>query len=177
MIPQPHVFQSAWYEWPIITTPLWLYGDRFASAGHASSIMAMGNPILWWVGIIALLYSAYAWLKPCLLRRQNADRRPAILVVGFLSQWLPWALVSRSTFIYHFLPAIPFLVLAIVLLFHKISLQNRRLSAAVSVCFLFAAILSFVCFFPYATGYTMPIEWAERMNWLYGGNWLYYMKN
>ena len=33
-------------------------------------------------------------------------------LVSFLSQYLPWVLVPRSTFIYHYFASVPFIILA-----------------------------------------------------------------
>ena len=40
---------------------------------------------------------------------------------GFLSVYLPWVLVPRLTFIYHYFTAVPFLVLALLALFQQLS--------------------------------------------------------
>ena len=37
-----------------------------------------------------------------------------VALVGFLSAYLPWVLVPRLTFIYHYFTAVPFLILALL---------------------------------------------------------------
>ena len=41
------------------------------------------------------------------------------LFVGYLSQLLPWLLIGRITFAYHYFPSILFLVLALCYVFHE----------------------------------------------------------
>ena len=61
-----------------------------------STISAFGNPLLWWAGLPALGCAGWLWWKE---RRRWAG----LALAGFLSVYLPWALVPRLTFIYHYL--------------------------------------------------------------------------
>jgi dolichyl-phosphate-mannose-protein mannosyltransferase len=51
-----HPYSSFWYEWPLMTRPLWYYtGRAFLPASSASDIYAFGNPVVWWTGTAAAL--------------------------------------------------------------------------------------------------------------------------
>ena len=39
-----------------------------------------------------------------------------VIAVGFLSAYLPWVLVSRLTFIYHYFASVPFIILMVAML-------------------------------------------------------------
>lgn len=66
----------------------------------------MGNPLLWWAGLLALPGAAV------LLARRHGSC--ALLLTGYASVYLPWVLVPRLTFIYHYFTAVPFLILALL---------------------------------------------------------------
>ena len=51
-----HPNATDWWEWPITLSPLWLYA-RNLPGGMLSTISAMGNPVLWWVGLAAVISS------------------------------------------------------------------------------------------------------------------------
>ena len=36
-----------------------------------------------------------------------------LVLIGFASQFLPWVLVPRSTFIYHYFASVPFIILGV----------------------------------------------------------------
>ena len=76
-----------------------------------SSISCMGNPAVWWFGLVALLYVLLraAWKK-------RAPEAYVIVLIGFASQFLPWVLVPRSTFIYHYFASVPFIILMVAML-------------------------------------------------------------
>ena len=99
-----HSFASPWYEWPLDARPIWYFaGDT--REGY-STISAFGNPLLWWAGLPALGAAAYLWAR---------ERLPwaGVVLAGFASVYLPWVLVPRLTFIYHYFTAVPFLVAAL----------------------------------------------------------------
>jgi dolichyl-phosphate-mannose-protein mannosyltransferase len=56
-----HPFSSSWWEWPFIKRPVWYYSGDGLASGMKSTIAAMGNPIIWWVGIFTML--ATIWLS------------------------------------------------------------------------------------------------------------------
>lgn len=109
-----HFFASPWYEWPFVVRPIWYFSKEPVDvAGHYSTISAFGNPLIWWSGIPALLCAAVLWIR---------ERRPwaAVALCGFLSVYLPWVLVPRLTFIYHYFTAVPFLIAALAGVFAKL---------------------------------------------------------
>jgi dolichyl-phosphate-mannose--protein O-mannosyl transferase len=94
-----HAYQSRWWQWPLVQRPVWYHVSRFENA--TANIYALANPILHWALLPAMVWAMVWWAR---------RRDPAWLTagIGFFGQWLPWALVSRISFAYHFLPAVPF---------------------------------------------------------------------
>ena len=100
-----HPYSSTWIEWPIMKRPIFYYSNRLAG-GLRQGISSFGNPLVWWAGIPALFYTAYLAIK-------KKQKTAMFLCIGFLAQYLPWTLVSRCTFIYHYFPSVPFITLSI----------------------------------------------------------------
>ncbi len=162
-----HSFASPWYEWPLDIRPIWYFaGDTLE--GY-STISAFGNPLLWAAGLAALVGSVWLWWKE---RRQWAG----VVLVGFGSVYLPWVLVPRLTFIYHYFTAVPFLVIALCGLFHLISQSGpftRRIAfpggmeCSVSTLFLVVftlfCLFLFVIYFPVISGSPTTREYADAL--------------
>lgn len=143
-----HSFSSRWFEWPIMSRPIWYYSgsiDEKVSEG----ISSFGNPLIWWFGIIAFFYIAYrAWKK--------RDKTSIFLTIGYLAQLLPWILVERTTFIYHYFPSVVFVVLMDVYCIYLWVKNKPSKRKKYAVIFTGVAVMLFVLFYPVLSG--MPIS-------------------
>lgn len=174
-----HYFASPWYEWPVIGKPMWYYSASFKPAGMASSILAFGNPAVWWTGLAAILLAlgAFAVRGGSLALGLRKDERTenaglAVLAVGFLSALLPWVPVPRLTFIYHYFASVPFIILATGWCFGWLMERGRKKTAwALMILLAVAAVALFAAFYPLASGMIVPRSWCDKLNWFDGWMW------
>ena len=156
-----HYFRSPWYQWPIIWWPMWYYsGSGYMPEGMISSISCMGNPAVWWFGLAAIIFVT---VRMCWVRR--ASKKDVMTVIGFASQFLPWVIVPRSTFIYHYFASVPFIIIASALLLDAIRKKNERAFSAVSGALLAAALILFAAFYPLESGLPCSREYAKYLRW------------
>ena len=162
-----HSFASPWYEWPLDIRPIWYFaGDT--QEGY-STISAFGNPLLWWAGIPALGAAACLWWK-------ERFRWAGLVLAGFLSVYLPWVLVPRLTFIYHYFTAVPFLVVALCgvfsLLYQRGGFARQftfpggiQCSGATLLlaAFTAACLLLFAVYFPVLSGSPTTRDYANAL--------------
>ena len=161
-----HSFRSPWYEWPLIIRPMWYYsGGAVVSADMVSSISCMGNPAVWWTGLGALLYVIARFVM-------KRDRRADLFVIlSFMAQYLPWVLVPRSTFIYHYFASVPFIILATVALMRDIGHRWPRAGKVAYITLAAAALALFVAFYPLESGVIAPRAYVKYLRWF---NWINY---
>ena len=161
-----HPYASAWYEWPVISRPIWYYSrvvTQTAQGGLREGISAFGNPAVWWAGIPAFLYMVWLWLG-------RKDRNAAFLTVGYLAQYLPWFFVTRDTFIYHYFPSVAFVVLMVMygLLQWKRRVP-RRLFFLTAALYGMLAFALFLLFYPVLAGQPVEASFVARyLRWLPG---------
>ena len=156
-----HYFRSPWYQWPVIWWPMWYYsGTAYMPEGMISSISCMGNPAVWWFGLVSLLYVTF---RVCWQRR--ASRRSVMVVVAFASQFLPWVIVPRSTFIYHYFASVPCIILASALLLDDIRKRNENAFSIVSGALLASAAILFGMFYPLESGLPCSRAYAKYLRW------------
>lgn len=177
-----HPFYSPWYEWPVIKRPMYYAsGSYIASETYDSSIFSFGNPAVWYMAIPCFLYGIWLFVRERHYRcglsgntctgswhAEPADHDPTLLfvTVGFLAQFLPWVLVPRGTYIYHYFASIPFLILFIVIALERI---GQRWPGAVRIlipAYLVITLLFFIGYFPYASGILTPTGWLDAMKGL-----------
>ena len=86
------------------------------------------------------------------------DRRAVFIVVGYLAQLVPWMLVSRLTFAYHYFAAVVFLVLALCAVFDEMRARGhiRWMYAFTGV-----SLVLFAAFYPVLTG----VEVSRMYSW------------
>lgn len=59
-----HPFSSSWWEWPFMKRPVWFFsGGEGLPEGQVSSIVTMGNPLIWWTGIFAMLGAVWLTIR------------------------------------------------------------------------------------------------------------------
>ncbi len=170
-----HSFSSPWYQWPIMARPVWYHitYDAGGVPGAVCTISSFGNPVLWWGSIPALLWALWRGI----VRR---DRKAGFLLTGFLAAYLPWVLVPRLTFLYHYFTALPFALLALLLVFDRLEESGRLagafrvgpISMALPRCLwggvLVAAAVLFGVFFPVISGAVTTADYAHSLQWLPG---------
>ncbi len=174
-----HFFSSPWYEWPLIVKPMWYFHQDFPAAGKVSSILAFGNPAVWWTGLVGILfvlgYSLYQNALPVLGvvpgRDDEYDRAMPVIAVGFLSAYLPWVLVSRLTFIYHYFASVPFIILATAQALRYLERRNQKAARIAGAVLAVAAVVLFAAFYPLASGMEVPRAWCDAVNWFEGWMW------
>ncbi len=169
-----HPYYSPWYLWPISQKPMWYYSSsRIGNTG--STIFAFGNPAVWWTGLIAMLAVVYILLRRRIgllslkaSHPQTHDMRPGLIFLAFLAQYLPWALVPRGTYIYHYFPAVPFIILATSYLLDVLEDRFGSRIRYVSYALMALAGVLFVGFYPYVSGMRVATWWLDLMRWFPG---------
>jgi dolichyl-phosphate-mannose-protein mannosyltransferase len=174
-----HPFYSPWYEWPLSMKPMFYFQGNYEPEGTASTIMSMGNLAVWWGGFAALLATAVIWAKryirkssPVSPEGERYDIRPALILLTFLAQYLPWILVPRGTYIYHYFTCVPFIILCAMLCYDRVNEKHLKWARVGLYSYLLIALGLFIAFFPYASGATVSVKWLEAMRWF--KNWIYY---
>lgn len=153
-----HPYSSRWYQWVLDIRPI-LYYLQYMPEGLRSSFGAFVNPFLCWGGLIGLF--VMVWLA--LARR---DRRAGFILLGYLTQLVPWMFISRITFEYHYFPSTVFLVLAMGYIFRLMELNGRR-GRAYAWGFALGCLGLFVLFYPALSGAPVDNAMATRLlGWL-----------
>ncbi|MBN1525442.1 MAG: phospholipid carrier-dependent glycosyltransferase [Spirochaetales bacterium] len=162
-----HEFSSKWWSWPLVEKPIWLYqGTENIPHGFISSIVSMGNPLVWWMGTLAIISAAMF----AILKREKAGM---FIIISFLLTYLPWIIIPRDlTFIYHFFPAVPFIIFALVYsVQHLVKLKREFRYAGYIFCILCGIL--FVLFYPVLTGIPIAKDFVDiALKWL--PSWIFH---
>ena len=152
-----HYYSSPFYEWPIIWMPL-LYANDAVGATDVSAVSCMGNPAIWWPGILCVFFTVYRWLI-------KKDKKAGFLTIAYLAQYIPWMSVGRITFIYHYFPAILFTILMLGYVADLITNRFKN-GKKVVIGYMAVVIIIFVIFFPVISGLPIDRELGMKLRWL-----------
>ena len=163
-----HPYQANPWSWLVMGRPTSFFYDSPKDCGSkncAREVLALGTPLLWWLGTIAIAVVIGYWIKS-LVNRRN-DSAALLVLIGIVAGYLPWfAMQQRTMFTFYAIVIAPFLVLAIV--YCAKLLLDSGLKPVVSqtiVGGLFALIvLCFIYFLPLYMGQTITYDqWKMRM--------------
>ena len=169
-----HPFYSPWWQWPVIGKPMYYASQQYLPAEYPvhHSIFAFGNPVIWYWGLGAILI---CFIREIIRRRYRSaendlmwhlrsstyDSNCIFILIGLLAQYLPWVLVPRGTYIYHYFASLPFLMLAVCLGFSFSGERKERIGKIVAAVYVVIAAIFFIILFPYASGMNVSAEWLE----------------
>ncbi len=150
-------------------------GDPPSTDKQVSEIIALGNPLLWWSGVVAFFYA----LKRLLFRREGLA---GAVIIGTLGGWVPWLFFpDRVMFTFYSVAFSPWVMLTVVWALRRIAQPDRLLggwsrrgSLAVGG-FIALALLVAAYFLPLWNGQWIP-DWYWNAHILdinaSGWNWI-----
>ncbi|MBW4562483.1 MAG: phospholipid carrier-dependent glycosyltransferase [Mojavia pulchra JT2-VF2] len=196
--PTVHPYCAAWYKWPLLTRPMAYYYQTAQSVNDPLPVLgpnlpsaagkviydvhAMGNPVLWWTGVAAMVFLVgmlltkivLPWIKyqrlsvPATL---SVDTWIALyLVINYAANLLPWVKVTRCVFIYHYMCAVVFVFLAIAWFVDQCLHSYYRQLRAVGVTITFLILAAFVFWMPIYLGLPLSAN-AYKLRMLFN-SWI-----
>ena len=168
----PHAYRSSAWSWPFMSRPTSFYyqsekdGLTCGADRCSAEVLALGNPIIWWAGLLALGHNAWRSIAA-------RDWRSSALLVGYLAGWLPWMLYhNRTIFTFYAIVMVPFLAGMLAISLARLaggpddSQARRQWGLMFAGAFLLVVIAATWFFLPIWTGQVMPWEdWHMRMWW------------
>ena len=158
-----HFFSSMWYTWPVILKPIWYSATRIGA--NVSTISAFGNPLVWLPMVPCMVYVLVKAIR-------TKDSRGIMLLCGYLGCYLPWVLVTRLAFIYHYFPATVFGILAIgyavIPVMEKLEKKGRDRWLLIYPLLVFVL---FMVFLPVISGIPTTQTYADSLELL--GSWYF----
>jgi dolichyl-phosphate-mannose--protein O-mannosyl transferase len=111
MTPTHYAYSRPW-SWLAMTRPVRITWNDLGT--DVREIVAVGNPVIFWGGIWALPYLAFAWWR-------KRDWAPGFLLLAVLLQYAPWLAVARPQFSFYVAPFAPFLVLGVAWMLRELA--------------------------------------------------------
>jgi dolichyl-phosphate-mannose--protein O-mannosyl transferase len=163
-----HPYQANPWSWLIMGRPTSFFYDspKGCSAENCTqAVLALGTPLLWWVGSIAIAVVVGYWIKSLINHR--IDNAANLVVLGLAAGYLPWfAMQQRTVFTFYAIIIEPFLILAIIYCAKLLLASGLKPVVSQSIVggVLALIVVCFLYFIPLFTGQIITYEdWNLRM--------------
>lgn len=170
-----HSYGSTWYTWPLMFRPVYYWNKELGVSPELryEKIYLLGNPLVWWfstfsVAIVALQFFCAEVLRCG--RSQSSDAPPpardgrertlGMLLIGYAANFLPFALVGRVAFLYHYFAAFLFAIMIMAIWCSAFMARKRTL-----VGFLVLIALGFLLVMPVTYGLPLDRAWPRSLFW------------
>lgn len=165
-----HPYSSRWYSWPIMFRPVYFWQSDIKADGSQAHIYLLGNPIVWWLGLIGMI-GAFGLLsvKPSWLGKKT--KLFVFLLGGYVINFVPFMFIDRPMFLYHYLFALIFSLLAACVLLDVIfdglvSKRQKKLTEYIYWGIIAAVFGAFLFFLPLSYGWYLSPDGLLWHMWL-----------
>ncbi len=170
---EKHPYEANPWSWLIMGRPTSFFYETPKTCGADScsqEVLALGTPLLWWSGTIAIAVVFGFWIRSLLVR--NFDPAVTIIVSGIAAGYIPWFFFQeRTVFSFYAIVFQPFLILALVYCARLFLTAQRRKSDRayrigefVLLGLFLAMTINFIYFLPLYLGQVLTYEaWQAHM--------------
>jgi dolichyl-phosphate-mannose-protein mannosyltransferase len=151
-----HPYGSPWWSWPFLARPVLYYAeyaglgaDKFTGQPLVAWMSNLGNPWIWWTSIPCVLSLPYFIIR-------HKSFAATVILLGFITQYLPWSQITRVIFMYHMFGGLIFMVLALAFVLAKIAEAAPQVGRRILVGHLAVSVAFFFYFYPLWTA--LPIS-------------------
>lgn len=168
-----HPYCSKWYSWPLMMRPMGYYLQQLPHQTPKSVIyMAQfGNPAVYWLSSLGMLVligfwlrGAWRWFVTGVLQRDFLLQ--SSIIMAYCANFLPWFMVSRCLFIYHYQPALIFAILGLAYLFWLLFNLRRSWLRYLALVPALMIIFAFFNWLPFALALDIPSTRFESLMWI-----------
>ncbi|HEV2640320.1 MAG TPA: phospholipid carrier-dependent glycosyltransferase [Actinocrinis sp.] len=172
----PHPYQSNPWSWLVMGRPVAFYycGDPKpgygacpvggGTNGSSQEVLALGNPLLWWVATAGILFLLWRWIA-------RRDWRAGAILCGIAWGIVPWMhYAERTIFSFYAVAFAPFMALSATMVVGAVlgradaSSARRSWGAAGAGTIVVSVVALFIYFYPLYTGQTIStVDWSSHM--------------
>lgn len=154
-----HTYQSSWWSWPLMIRPIWYFYEL--DMGYQRGVLLIGNPLIMWGGLIAVIACIVAWF------RERAIRPLAVALLWIASVAIYIVIPKSLGFYYYYYLSSLFLCFVLAVAFHH---YDRGRNRGWEEWFTAASLLMFGYFYPIISA--GPLADAGGFNfWMWFPSW------
>jgi dolichyl-phosphate-mannose--protein O-mannosyl transferase len=168
----PHSYASNPLTWLLLYRPTSFFYEGAAngeagctfSEGCSSAITALGNPVIWYAALIALVLLVIRYFK-------HRESVPGLILLGIAAGYLPWLVfMNRTVFQFYAITFLPWLMLALTFILKnwlqgKAAELRQKAEQRLLIFFALATAVS-IYFYPIWTGLQVSYWFWSAHMWI-----------
>lgn len=156
-----HPYESVWYTWPTMKRSVYYWAGERLPNGEMPKIYYLGNPAVY---AFAALGAASCAVYLAINYKDRRRRWPMIfVVVGYMANFLPFMFITRAMFLYHYMSALVFGILAWSIM---VSTLPQRGKKQIIWGVVIVSLIFFLYFSPLTYGLNLSQEAFNARMWL-----------
>jgi dolichyl-phosphate-mannose--protein O-mannosyl transferase len=169
-----HPYCSSAISWAVLARPVGYYFTTEAD-GRYSVMQGIGNPLLWWFSTLAIVSVTVGSLLPKFRKTTNIGSTNYLLL-GYFANYVPWLLVKRCLFVYHYMSSAVFSFVTLAWVVNQL-LEQKGVCRYLGYAIIAIVVLTQIFFLPIWIGIPiLPSEFYQRI-WFMpdkipGFNWI-----
>lgn len=154
-----HTYQSDWWSWPLMLRPIWYFYEW--DNGAQRGVLLIGNPVIMWGGLVAVLACFWAWFRSRALY-------PLAVALLWMASLAIYVVIPKSLgFYYYYHLSGIFLCLVLAVAFHHFDAGRNK---GREEWFAAAALIAFMYFYPILAA--SPLRDAQGFTyWMWFNSW------
>lgn len=157
-----HRYQSEFWQWPLLQRPIWFYyfvQNKSTPQEIFDGIICIGNPAVFWSIPIIFAYAIYLFIK-------KKKFEYGLILCGFFTQWLQWALIWRTKYFQYFYTSMPFVCMGFAVLLDRLWKKKGPLGKLAVFVYLLGVVGLFIYWYPLMTDMPVSGEVWRNHQWL-----------
>ncbi len=153
-----HPYGSPWWSWPFLSRPVLYYAeytnlgiDHWTGQALIARIENLGNPWIWWTSLPCVVALPYFIIR-------HRSFPATVILLGFITQYLPWSHISRVLFMYHMFGGLVFMILALAFVLAYLATHFPPIGRRMLVAHLGLTVAFFLYFYPVWTALPISIS-------------------
>jgi dolichyl-phosphate-mannose--protein O-mannosyl transferase len=146
-----HPYCSSAISWAVMARPVGYYFQD--QDGRFIVMQGLGNPLLWWFSTLAIIAVTVGSLVPKFRKSTNIGFTNYLLL-GYFANYVPWLLVKRCLFVYHYMSSAVFSFITLAWVVNQL-LEQKGIYRYLGYTIIAIVVLTQIFFLPIWIG--LPI--------------------
>lgn len=151
---------SMWVNWPLMARTI-SYHWNTNTEGKYGFLYLIGNPFVWLMGLVGIIILTSIGIASIFVKGVKFYALQKGVLLLYFANWLPYAFIERVMYLYHYVPALAFSLIAFAVVLYEYILPLLKTDKYKTLFLTCVMLITVVVFWIYAP-FTYRSELTEK---------------